>query len=57
MCNAIIRFIGVKCIAGRDKQPEENVLKLQKSNLSTETPMRFAECYDWNPENIGNAMR
>jgi len=54
---AIIRFIGVKCIAGRDKQPEENVLKLQKSNLSTETPMRFAECYDWNPENIGNAMR
>jgi len=27
MCNAVIRFIEVKCIAGKAKPPEENVLK------------------------------
>jgi len=28
MCNAVTRFIEVKCIAGKAKPPEENGLKL-----------------------------
>jgi len=44
MCNAVIRFIEVKCAASKEKPPEENGLKMSLNIYCFHTFQNSREC-------------